>query len=306
MNARLQPVLFLAALALNAGAAEPAGMVTNPVQAAACFSAGTPIPNILPVHSLQEAKAWQASLVAELEKDWGPVRGYKAGLTNPQVQRKFGIGSPLLGVLLDGMFLPDGTEITLPREARLMIEADLLARVADERIMDADSDADLLRCIDAWIPYLEIPSLGFTAQVALDASQLQALNVGAFRGVAGAAIPLRDDPQAMQRLAQFGVTLQSDAGSLPMQGEGSALIGHPVTAVRWIRDTLKAEGARLRKGDLLSLGAMTPPVPAAAGTTWTATYRGLGSAEPARVSVRFGEQTEAEAGDTRFETRDSR
>ena len=61
----------------------------------------------------------------------------------------------------------------------------------------------------------------------------------------------------------------------------------PLNVVLWIKNSLNAEGKRLKKGDLLSLGTITKLMPARPDTTIRAIYTGLDLSGPVEVSVKF-------------------
>jgi 2-keto-4-pentenoate hydratase len=64
-------------------------------------------------------------------------------------------------------------------------------------------------------------------------------------------------------------------------------LGDPLDVVLWIKDSLIAEGKRLEKGDLLSLGTITKLMPAQPGMTVRAIYTGLDLSGPVEISVNF-------------------
>ena len=72
-----------------------------------------------------------------------------------------------------------------------------------------------------------------------------------------------------------------------IEGQGSALLDHPLNVVLWLRDSLKAEGKKLKKGDLLSLGTITKLTPTAPNTTIRARYIDLDPKGPVEISVKF-------------------
>jgi len=53
----------------------------------------------------------QEQYVQIISREYGPVIGYTAGLTNSAVQKKFGVSHPLRGTLLEKMVLKNGTAI---------------------------------------------------------------------------------------------------------------------------------------------------------------------------------------------------
>ena len=61
--------------------------------------------------STRDAECGRRRLVEKLESLDNRIVGYKAGLTNAKIQAQFGVTSPVRGVLLEKMLLPDGAEV---------------------------------------------------------------------------------------------------------------------------------------------------------------------------------------------------
>jgi 2-keto-4-pentenoate hydratase len=286
MQRRDRAARRLALIILLTGAAATLRAEPGPEAAAIAWRAGRPMTPPL-VHDLSEAVAFQEAFVAALAPDGGARAGYKAALTNPAAQQRFGVNHPLLGVLLANMLLPDGAEWSMAAAAVPLAEADLLVRVHDARINEAQTDRELVGALDAAIPFIELADGLFPAGVQPDAPALTALNAGARAGVLGGVIPLPDDADAsLARLGALRVVLRDESGQLWGEGHAQALLGHPVEAVRWIRDEVRARGHVLKPGDLLSLGSLTPPRPIRSPTRLTAVYEGLDD-QPREVHCRI-------------------
>lgn len=240
-----------------------------------------------------EAISLQYGLIELICSHLGRPVGYKAALTNPAQQKQFGVDHPVLGVLLEKMLLEDHADLPLDYAARPAAEGDLLVRVGDPNINEAETDLELLAGLDAVIPFIELPDLLFAPGATHQARTLQALNVGARAGVMGTPIPLTADQATLDRLAMFTVRLVNQDNRVLGEGSGQALLGHPIHVVRWIRDTLKAQGDRLREGHLLSLGSVTPLVPLRTGGRLTAFYDGLTPAGTVSVSCTIQESVPA-------------
>ena len=241
-----------------------------------------------------EAISLQYGLIEHICSHLGRPVGYKAALTNPALQQQFGVNQPILGVLLEKMLLEDHADLPLDYAARPAAEGDLLVRVSDPNINDAETDLELLAGLDVVIPFIELPDLLFAPGTTNQARTLQALNVGARAGVMGTPIPLTADQATLDRLAAFTVRLVNQDNLLLGEGKGQDLLGHPIHVVRWMRDTLKAHGDRLREGHLLSLGSVTPLVPLRTGGRLTAFYDGLTPDGPVSVSCTIQESVPAE------------
>lgn len=225
----------------------------------------------------------QRRVVVALKPDFGDVFGYKAGLTSPAARERFGVHEPILGTLLTGMILEDGAEVSASDGVSLLVEADLLVRVKDERINDADTRNAAFDALDLVAPFIEIPDVIIERGQPVSGPVLTAVNSGARWGVAGPPIPVTRLDAA--DLAEFTVRLEGD-GKTMSESSGRALMGHPLDVVLWMVGEAHERGIVFKPGDWLSLGSLTPPVPVRAGQSYTATYQGLGSATLAvRVRV---------------------
>jgi 2-keto-4-pentenoate hydratase len=80
-------------------------------QLAEHFLNKTAAPDLVGGINLNQAMNIQERYVQIISTEYGPVIGYKAGLTNSAVQKKFGVSHPLRGTLLEKMVLKSGTAI---------------------------------------------------------------------------------------------------------------------------------------------------------------------------------------------------
>lgn len=226
---------------------------------------------------------------ALLEKRMGPPVGYKAGLTNPAVQKRFGYDKPVWGKLYKGMLLADGATVEAAFGARPLFEADMLVRVKSAGINQAKTPMDVLESIDQVIPFIELPDLLVQAPPKLNGPAINAINVGARLGVAGkpVAVPsTRAERYAMlDALRDMNVVLTDGFGVPLGVGKGGDILEHPLNAVVWLAQALAKEGLAMKPGELISLGSFSPLLPPKPGLKATATYQGLPGAAP--VSVVF-------------------
>ncbi|MBA3771292.1 MAG: fumarylacetoacetate hydrolase [Ramlibacter sp.] len=285
---RMTRLLIAGAVAI-AGAADAACLSdTQAAELMAKFVAKTPAAT---PEGLSEADAAcsRAKVTALLEKQYGKVIGYKAGLTNPAVQKRFGYDKPVWGKLFQGMVLADGATVDVAFGARPLFEADMLVRVKSANINSAKTPMDVLNAVDQVIPFIELPDLVVEAPPKLGGTGITAINVGARLGVAGkpVAVPAtRGERYAMlDALRDMNVVLADGAGAELGKGKGSDILEHPLNAVVWLAQALAQEGLAMKPGDLISLGSFSPLLPPKAGLKATATYNGLPGAMP--VSVQF-------------------
>lgn len=281
---------ILAAVAIAIGGGAQAACLTD-AQATALVDAvmsKAPAPN---PEGLSEADGAcsRAKVTALLELRMGPVVGYKAGLTNPAVQKRFNYDKPVWGKLFEGMLLEGGATVEPGFGARPLYEADLLVRVKSEAINQAKTPEDVLDAIDQVIPFIELPDLVVQAPPKLNGPAISAINVGAKLGVMGKPIAVpnyRAERYAMlQGLKDMDVVLADGAGNKLGGGKGSDVLEHPLNAVVWLVQALAKEGLSLQPGELVSLGSFSALLPPKPGLKVTASYNGLPGAAP--VSVQF-------------------
>lgn len=232
----------------------------------------------------------RAKVNALLAQRLGKVIGYKAGLTNPAVQKRFNTDKPVWGKLYEGMVLQSGATVEAAFGARPLYEADMLVRVKSAAINHAKTPMEVLESVDQIIPFVELPDLMVQAPPKLNGAGVTAINVGARLGVAGSAIAVpvyRAERYAMlQALADMNVALTDGQGARLGGGKGSDILDHPLNAVVWLAGALAQEGLAMQPGDLISLGSFSALLPPKAGLSVTATYDGLPGATPVRLSFK--------------------
>ena len=253
------------------------------------FLAKTPAAN---PQNLTEADAAcsRAKVNTLLEKHYGKVVGYKAGLTNPAVQKRFNYDKPVWGKLYQGMLLPNGASVDAAFGARALFEADMLVRVKSAAINQAKTPMDVLNAIDQVIPFMELPDLTVQAPPQLGGPGVSAINVGARHGVMGQPIAVpatRGERYALlDALRDMTVVVTDSTGAQRGYGKGSDILEHPLNAVVWLAGALQQENITMQPGDLISLGSFSPLLPPKAGVNATATYYGLPGAAPVQVNFK--------------------
>ena len=250
-----------------------------------------PRPTANPPANLDAASAactrakWQQQLASVA----GPLVGYKAGLTNPAVQKRFNTTEPVWGALYQRMLLRNGSTVPAAFGARPLFEADMLVRVKSAAINQARTPAEVLANVDQVIPFIELPDLMVEAPPKLNGTALSAINVGARLGVVGQPMAVPRDAAARQRLLDGlqGMTVRvSDASGVLSSGKGSDILGHPLNAVVWLTGALRQQGLQLQPGQVVSLGSFSPLSPPKAGQQVTVQYEGLPGAKPVTVNFR--------------------
>ncbi|MFM7331971.1 MAG: fumarylacetoacetate hydrolase, partial [Brachymonas sp.] len=122
---RIQPTLSIFTLALMVLSPTAQACMSDTEVAAlfASYIAKTPAAN---PEGLNDAAGdcTRGKLTALMEKQGAKLVGYKAGLTNPAVQKRFNATQPVWGKLYESMLLKDGASVDAAFGARPLFEAD--------------------------------------------------------------------------------------------------------------------------------------------------------------------------------------
>lgn len=204
--------------------------------------------------------------------------GWKVGATNEGAQNTFGISGPFFGPMAVSGVLDDGA--SLKKTSTVMaVEPEYAFRMARdfpengeaitvESISDAIASCHLaLEVIGRCVGSSDFQNgIGLTMDFAGNVAFIVGPEVADWR---------------TQDLANTPVQGKLD-GETVQQGNGTPVMGDPVNSMVWIAQALAKRGLNLKKGDWVSTGTCTPPVPAEAGKTVTGTFGDFGS-----VSVSF-------------------
>jgi 2-keto-4-pentenoate hydratase len=244
-----------------------------------------PAPNAPADLTMTDALCGRDKFVRFLGQNYGKVVGYKAGLTNPAVQKRFNHPDAVRGTLFEKMLLQDGAEVPARFGARPLFEADLVVEVKDAGINQATTPLEALRHLSRIYPFIELPDLVVEDPAMITGPSLVYSNVGARLGVLGRPIKVNASPELVDALKNMTVRLVDQDGKELDSGKGGAILEQPLNAVLWLVKDLKASGIQLKEGDLLSLGSFSRLLPPKPGTGAKVFYEGL-PGNPT-VSVRF-------------------
>ncbi len=237
--------------------------------------------------SLADGECTREKFNKLLQAQMGTPVGYKAGLTNPAVQRRFEHDSPVWGMLYAPMLLKSGAVVEAAYGARPLFEADLLVRVSDEAINRATTAEEVLRTIDQVIPFIELPDLivQTPAPPKLNGAAITAINVGARLGVVGTPIAVQNDVGFSNALRDMVIIVKGDGAEMD-RGKGSDVLGHPLNAVVWLAKDMAKSGKAMKKGDLISLGSFSKLLPPVPGLAVEVLYEGLAGSPSITVTFK--------------------
>lgn len=256
----------------------------------AAYHSRLPAANPPVAMTMADAACTRERFQQRLAAQAGPLVGYKAGLTNPAVQKRFNTDQPVWGSLHARMLLDDGATVDAAFGARPLFEADLLVRVKGTAVNDARTPAEVLASVDQIVPFVELPDLMVQAPPQLNGAGISAINVGARLGVRGTPLAVPQDAAGQARLLNqlldMHVRVVDAQGAALGGGKGTDVLGHPLNAVVWLAQALKAQGLALQPGQLVSLGSFSALLPPRPGLRATVHYDGVAGLQPVSVGFR--------------------
>jgi 2-keto-4-pentenoate hydratase len=232
-----------------------------------------------------EALRLQEQFVGRLVTKLGGPIGYKVGLVTKEAQQRSGVTSPIRGVLLQRMLLPNRAEVPVDYGVSPLVEADLIVSVRDRAINNAATPLDVARSLKDIIAFIELPDSIIATNLKVTGTLLTAVNVGARLGVQGERLPVRATPDFVEALEKMTITLSDGSGQEHGKATGAVILGNPLHAVLWLIEDLQKNGKELQPGDLISLGSVKAVTPQP-GQTYTVRYDGLPGG-PISVSVKM-------------------
>lgn len=178
--------------------------------------------------------------------------GWKVAFGAPAAQARFGIGAPLVGFLTDATRLTDGASVSISGWAKPALEPELAIHLGADVAAGADA-ATAAAAIRALGPAVELAD----ADPALDdLEEIVAANIYHRAVILGPPVTARAGGDA--RGLRTAVTI--DGEEVAATDDPTAQCGELVPIVRHVAELLGAAGARLRAGDVVIAGSVTPLV----------------------------------------------
>ncbi len=218
--------------------------------------------------TFDDALAVQRRLLAlRAERGDLPV-GVKLAFTSRGLMERFGIAEPALGGLTMRMQVADGGRLDRAGVIRPRLECELIVRLRAPLAAGA-SRAEALAAIDAIAPAIEIIDSRFSERP-FRLTEIVADNASAAAFVTGTwQEPTADLDGRAVRLTIDGVVVA--------EGSTSAILGHPLDALRAAGDLAARRGEVLGAGSLVLLGSATDPFAPPLRCTIAAGIEGYGN-----------------------------
>lgn len=214
----------------------------------------------------------QEEFVARKVAAGGKVKGYKVGLTSKPMQEFSGTTEPDFSAVTDDFFVPEATPIPMSRFFAPMIEMEI-AFVMKERLAGPGVlPVDVIRATDFVLPAIEI--VDFRVERAPGLNVIDNIADLAFCG----AVVLGANPRRLDQIDIRRVRGEiARNGKKELEGEASAVLGNPVTAVAWLANKLGEFGVAFEPGDTILTGSFVRVLPIEAGDEFVCRFdQGLG------------------------------
>jgi len=196
------------------------------------------------------------------EAGYGPVVGWKIGVTTPQMRAHLGLEAPIAGVMHARGRREPGVTLRATDFCRLGIECEV-AMVLGAALGGAGtvSAEDAARAVAAVHPAIELVDDRYGGDY---------LGIGVPAIIADFAFhagfilgPTVEDWRRIDLGAVKGVTRAN--GVVRCEGFGRDVQGHPMMSLAWLANRVTALGQRLEPGQIVMTGSLPVPYWAAAG-----------------------------------------
>lgn len=201
------------------------------------------------------------------------VVGKKIGVTSKPVQEMLGVHQPDFGFLLESMHVEDASTVSLA-EAKLIqprAEGEIAFRLKKDLRGPGVTEEEVLDATDYVCPCFEIVDSRIRDwKIKIQDTIADNASCGVF--------VLGSSPIAPRKLDLAAVKMNiRKNGEHVASGVGSAVQGHPATAVAWLANTLGKYGIPFHAGEIILSGSLAPLLPAAPGDTFEMTLDGIGA-----------------------------
>ena len=201
---------------------------------------------------IQAGMRRQFALLEERRRTGARRIGWKVGFGAPAAKEKLRIDSALVGFLLDRAILSDRTTVSLAGWAKPVAEPEIAIEIGRD-IAAGVSEPEAAQCIAAIGPAIELADIDGPMD---DVESILAGDIFQRHVVFGPRAPVML-PGGLDDLS--GEVMRSGQ-AVPVPGDLESNTGRLLDTVRQVAATLAAFDERLRAGDVVIAGSVTPPL----------------------------------------------
>lgn len=233
------------------------------------------VPSLADDHPGLDLEAGYAVQLIQRE-DFGPLVGWKLGVTSRAKQQQVGVHEPIRGFLAIEHALDLGEPLVVGEHIQPRTEPEIVFVMGRDLAGAAVTAVDVLAATEAVAVGIEVLDSRFL-DYRFTMPDVVADNASAARFVVGTPVPL-----AGIDLRLVGVVMERN-GTVVGTASGAASLGHPAAAVAWLVRSLAAAGEGLTRGQVILSGGLTAAVPVAPGDCVVVSIDRMGSVELACV-----------------------
>lgn len=201
---------------------------------------------------IQAGMRRQFDLFEERRRSGARRIGWKVGFGAPAAKEKLKIDNPLIGFLLDKAVLGDGATVSLAGWTKPVAEPEIAIEIGRD-VPAAASELETAQCIASIGPAIELADIDGPMD---DVESILAGDIFQRHVIFG--------PRTSTRLPDGLAGLTGDVirngQSVPMPEDLESNTGSLLDTVRGVAGTLAMFNERLRAGDLVIAGSVTPPL----------------------------------------------
>ena len=183
----------------------------------------------------------------------GELAGWKIGATTATMQDYLGVTEPAYGRIMSGTIIESGQTMAAGGFCNPGIECEIAVRLGRESGDTGYTRETVSDLIDTVIPSIEIVENRYGDFEQRGTPTLIADDFFHKACVLGAPLA---DWRSLDLAGLTGRVLID--GNQKAEGQGSAVMGHPLEAVAWLANLLGDQGGQLKPGDLIMTGSVTP------------------------------------------------
>ena len=200
--------------------------------------------------------------------------GYKIGATSKRAQDFLGTDGPFYGRLRRGALLDSGVVLARRDLPFYLLEPEFAFRMGEDLpSRDRTYDRDEVTAAVATV----IPAIEVVTSVWREWNQRGVPALIADNGVHGLQLLGPEFPKWRELdLADHQVRLRVD-GRQAGEGRGANALGHPLAALTWLANALRARDRGIKAGEIVTTGVVTPFVTLERGSHAEADFGELGS-----------------------------
>lgn len=206
------------------------------------------------------------------------IAGFKAALTSPAAQQRFGVAEPVFGVLFEQGRLEPGAAVPITAFRSPLVETEIgywLRVAVSQPVPDAQAMRALIHRVALVV---ELPDMRFASMSSVSAPDLIATNAGSAYFVVGPELGSGCDPNALEVSLEgpkSGVSPRTELS----RGRGDEPFGDQFEALRWLLNAAVRAGYTVLPDQLLitgAIGGVTRGAPGRYVARYSARYRGCG------------------------------